>query len=66
MSGAVSDPSTAVSAADAALHEADKASAGRVNISRWALEHAALTRYLLIRQIHRPVAHFLAWRRGQP
>jgi len=29
-------------------NEADKASAKRVNISRWALEHAALTRYLLI------------------
>src|SRR6185295_4279993 len=48
VSGAISNTSTAPSAADVALHEADKASAARVNISRWALEHAALTSYLLI------------------
>ena len=49
MSGSVSDTSTALSAEDAALDEAYAAGVGRrVNISRWALEHAALTRYLLI------------------
>jgi len=48
VSAGASNTSTGVSAADAALHEADKASAARVNISRWALEHVALTRYLLI------------------
>ena len=48
MSGATSDTGAGTSAADAALHAADKASAARINISRWALEHAALTRYLLV------------------